>query len=147
MNPWARKIVLSIAGSAAILIGMTSCSSCTTQGCGADIVIERPFVALMLDGTSEPTVRLCLEGQCEEIEISDPNQSISFTNDRLPPGTYRVTLEVLESGRRELLLVGEAFLRAMRPNGPACPPECVGATLSLDPAANPGNQVATVDPG
>ena len=105
---------------------------CTDAGCGNDL----RFGAEMLvewAGAEEFLLEVCVEGDCETLQVGDALSSGYFGMPVSPDinGSTDVELTVTtNSGSRTAS--GTIELDSYRPNGGFCPPVCPGADVAVE---------------
>lgn len=144
--------LLASAAVAALLAGpaVTACgagvgagssgATCTLVGCLDGVTIHLDDVVAAAGGTPV-RVTTCIDGSCSETEF-DPTSGVAplLIEDRpgLGEGSLRPTVSVtVTDGAGRLLAHHEERVRLeeSRPNGPRCPPECVTASVRVEPTS------------
>lgn len=111
-------------------------SACTLAGMDSGVsVVWRPAD---FQGSGGATLRVCVDGSCEERASGDPSDPIGLASVRLPQdvGAKKVAVELTVTpadGGRQVTDIAQAQLTEEHPNGRGCEPVAWVAHLRADP--------------
>ncbi|POX62493.1 hypothetical protein C3492_17370 [Streptomyces sp. Ru62] len=132
-----RRVVVAL-GTVAALTGCAQGRACTQADMESGVaVLWRP--ADFGEQRDAVTVRLCVDGRCEERASGDPGDPFAMVSVRLPddigagPVPVRLTVTSRQDGRVVVRDGARARLREQHPNGRSCPPTAWTAAFRAHP--------------
>ncbi|MFH9467847.1 hypothetical protein ACH4LT_11220 [Streptomyces clavifer] len=105
---------------------------------GRDSAVSVAWRPADFEGSGGATIRLCVDGACEERASGDPGDPFGRVSVRLPQDIgpehlpVELTVTPVEKGR-PVKDSAQAELTEERPNGPGCGPVAWTATFRADP--------------
>ena len=126
---WLMALVLAACG-------------CTDEGCGNDLRFDGAMLSAWAGG-GEFTLQVCVEGDCETLEVEDDMATGYFGMPHDPDISGSADVEVTavtDAGRSTA--TGTIDLMSYRPNGGYCAPICQGADVAIE-----GDTVRNAEPG
>ncbi|WP_030993525.1 MULTISPECIES: lipoprotein [unclassified Streptomyces] len=132
-----RRVVVAL-GTVAALTGCAQGRACTQADMESGVaVLWRP--ADFGEQRDAVTVRLCVDGTCEERASGDPGDPLARVSVRLPddigagPVPVRLTVTSRKDGRVVVRDSARARLGERHPNGRSCPPTAWTAAFRAHP--------------
>jgi hypothetical protein len=121
-----------------LLAGCTSSLNCTLIGCDSGVSVDLRAMTFP-PSTGPVTAILCVDGACQDVQISAPGQALLRVSVDLPrpPATVTVSMEMFGAGGAVLAPTAPpgAPVRRLTPNGEKCGPVCNVVTLRYDSAS------------
>lgn len=139
--PWPRAKIRSVLLSLGAVVSLAGCvvqqgNMCTLSDMDSGVsVVWRPAD---FQGAGGATLRVCVDGSCEERESGDPSEPIGLASVRLPQdvGAKKLPVELTVTpadGSKAVTHTAQAQLTVEYPNGPGCEPVAWVASFRADP--------------